>query len=167
MDAETYFDDTMTLSKMTTESYCRDPKFECHGWAIKWSENHEPRFYTHEECVHIFKEEDWSDTAILAHHAAFDGLILSHHYGVRPKFWFDTLSCARLLIGNHLSVGLDALAKQFDLKAKTVPYQLFKGRHWWELPEEVKQLVADGACHDVNLSCSRDSGRRCRLKSLR
>lgn len=151
-DAETYFDDTMTLSKMNTESYCRDPKFECHGWAIKWSEHHEPRFYTHEECVHIFKEEDWSDTAILAHHAAFDGLILSHHYGVRPKFWFDTLSCARLLIGNHLSVGLDALAKQYGMMAKTVPYQLFKGRHWWELSEEVKQQVADGACHDVNLT---------------
>lgn len=142
----------MTLKKMSTEAYCRDPKFECHGWAIKWSENHHPKFYTHAECVHIFKEEDWSDTAILAHHAAFDGLILSHHYGVKPAFWFDTLSCARLLIGNHLSVGLDALAKQFGLSAKTVPYQAFKGRHWGELSEVVQQQVADGACHDVALT---------------
>ena len=45
---------------------------------------------------------DWSKTAVLCHHAHFDGLILAHHYGVRPALWLDTLSMARALIGNHL-----------------------------------------------------------------
>lgn len=151
-DAETYFDNDFTLSKMTTESYIRDPRFECHGWAIKWSPNTEPKWYTHEEAQYIFKQEDWSNIGILAHHSAFDGLILSHHYGVKPKFWFDSLSCARLMLGNHISVGLDSLAKHFGLAAKTVPYNLFRGKHWHELPPDIQQQVGDGACHDVSLT---------------
>ena len=153
-DAETYFADDFTLSKMTTESYIRDHRFEVHGWAIKWGEDYEPRWYTHEQAKVIFAAEDWSDTAIIAHHAQFDGLILSHCYSVRPRFWFDTLSMARLLLGNHLSVGLDSLARHFNLAAKTVPYALFRGKHWRELPESVQQQVAAGACHDVSLTWS-------------
>lgn len=102
----------------------------------------------------ILAETDWSDTCIICHHTQFDGLILSHHYGVQPKLWMCTLSMARLLLGNHLSVGLDALAKHFGLAAKTVPYSLFQGRHWNELTPGVQQMVGNGCCHDVELTWS-------------
>lgn len=151
-DAETYFADDFTLSKMTTESYIRDKRFECHGWAVKWGPDHEPKWYDDRQARYIFAQEDWSDTAIICHHTNFDGLILSHHYGIVPKLYLDTLSCARLLLGNHLSVGLDALAKHYGLAAKTVPYNLFRGKHWNELSQAVQQQVAEGACHDVNLT---------------
>ena len=95
---------------------------------------------------------DWDDIAVLCHHAQFDGLILSHHYGIKPKFWLDTLSMARLCLGNHLSVSLDSLAKHFNLQAKSVPYNLFKGKHWHELSASIQQQVAAGACHDVDLT---------------
>ena len=61
---------------------------------------------------------------------------------------------ARLLIGNHLSVGLDSLAKHFNLSAKTVPYNLFRGVHWHELPDALQKQVADGCIHDVDLTWS-------------
>ena len=99
-----------------------------------------------------FCTEDWSDTAIICHHAQFDGLILSQHYGIVPKLYLDTLSCARLLLGNHLSVGLDALAKHFGLAAKTVPYNAFRNMHWNQLGCVTQQQVVDGACHDVDSS---------------
>ena len=151
-DAETYFADDFTLSKMTTESYIRDKRFEVHGWAIKWGEEFAPRWYSHEQAKYIFTQEDWSDIGIIAHHAQFDGLILSHVYNVKPKLWFDTLSYARMLIGNHLSVSLDSLAKHFNLQAKIVPYHLFKNKHWHELSPDIQEQVANGACHDVNLT---------------
>ena len=143
---------------MTTEAYIRDPRFEAHGCAIRWG--FPSNMHADGECIWkpgydlktFFKIIDWDNTAILCHHAQFEGLILSHHYGINPKFWFDTLSMARLLLGNHLSVGLDNLAKHFGLAAKTVPYNLFRGKHWYELDPVVQKQVADGAIHDVNLT---------------
>ena len=152
LDFETFYSDDFTLSKMTTESYIRDPRFEAHGCALKMSPDLPARWWSQGELKEFFGEIDWSNTAVLCHHAQFDGLILSHWYGVKPKFWFDTLSMARLLLGNHLSVSLDNLSKHFHLDAKNVPYNLFKGKHWNELAPAVQQQVGDGACHDVELT---------------
>lgn len=151
LDYETFFSDDYTLSKMTNEAYLRDPRFEVHGCAVRTPDGtiswlDQTRFR------HWAAGVNWQQFAILCHHGQFDAAILSWHYGIKPKVILDTLSMARLLIGNHLSVGLDSLAKQFGLAAKTVPYNLFKGRHWAELPQSVQQEVAAGACHDVELT---------------
>ncbi len=151
-DAESYFDFEYSLSRMSTESYIRDPRFECHGAAIKWSKSTPAKWYDAKELRYVLKEEDWSDKWLWAHHCQFDALILSHHYNVHPKMLGDTLSCARLLLGNHVSVGLDSLAKHFGLQAKIVPYNDFKGRHWNELSPVIQEKIADGACHDVELT---------------
>jgi hypothetical protein len=44
---------------------------------------------------------------VLAHHAHFDGLILSHHFGRRPKVWLDTLSMARAVHGVDVGGSLE------------------------------------------------------------
>lgn len=147
LDFETFFSTEFTLSKMTTESYIRDPRFEAHGAAIKWSANEPAGWYNESALKKVLAQQDWSDTAVICHHAQFDCLILAHHYGVRPRFIFDTLSMARLLLGNHLSVSLDSVRKHFNMSAKQTPYELFKGRHWHELTPDVQRLVAQG-CED-------------------
>lgn len=152
LDFETFFSDEYTLSKMTTESYIRDPRFEAHGVAIRWATGQTEWCSSSRGLRDFFRFHKINECAVLAHHAQFDGLILSHHYGIKPKLWFDTLSMARLLLGNHLSVGLDQLAKHFGLAAKTVPYNLFKGKHWNELSPPVQQQIGVGACHDVELT---------------
>lgn len=134
---------------MSTEHYIRDPRFEAHGCAVKLSPDLPAKWWDRGELPQLFSEVDWSTKAILCHHAQFDGLILSHHYGVRPRFWLDTLSMARLLLGNHLSVSLDAVRKHFGIPAKLTPYNLFRGKHWSELDSAVKKMVADGACDEV------------------
>lgn len=151
MDAETFYSNEFTLSALTTEEYVRDPRFEVHGWAIRTPDGN-TFWLTHEQFVAWAATIDWSQTAVLCHHAQFDGLILGHHYGIKPKMFLDTLSMARLLIGNHLSVSLKSLAEHFGLDPKNVPYDLFKGKHWEELTPEVQKLVATGACHDVELT---------------
>lgn len=148
-DFETHFGDDYTLSKMSTEAYIRDPRFEAHGCAIKWSPDLPAKWWNGDELPALFKETDWSDVFLIHHHAQFDGLILSHHYNVHPKMFGCTLSMARLLLGNHISVSLDSVRKQFGLPEKRTPYNLFRGKHWGELTPDVQQQVADGACDEV------------------
>lgn len=146
LDFETYFDKDYTLSNMTTEAYVRDPRFKVHCLGFKGAADltitmDEPRglyIAAIREC------------AVLCHHAHFDGLILSHHYGIKPAFWFDTLSMARLVLPHLKSHSLSSLAKHFGMPEKTVPYNLFKGVR--DLPLETYKLVADGCAHDVELT---------------
>ena len=137
---------------MTTEAYVRDPRFSILGAAVRFPKGNVDWFDKH-----AFGDGtvcDWSKTALLCHHAQFDAFILNHHYGIRPYAICDTLSMARLVLGNHVSVSLDSLSRHFGLAAKNVPYQLFKGKHWHELSPDIQRQVADGAIHDVELTYS-------------
>jgi len=151
LDFETYFDDAYTLKKLTTENYVRDPRFTVLGCAVKHP-NTPAKWFDRRQFEEGAKTINWSETTVLAHHAHFDGLILSHHYGIKPRYWLDTLSMARMMLGNHLHVGLDALASHFKLQAKHVPYEKFKGLHWHQLSPDVQAEIAGGACHDIELT---------------
>lgn len=149
LDFETYFADEYNLDNMTTESYVRDKRFEAHGAAIKWGNTEAAQWYNAEQLKWQLAQEDWSDVGLITHHAHFDGLILNHHYGVRPKLHICTLSMARLLLGNHLSVSLDAVRTHFGMPHKRTPYNLFKNKHWHELDPGVQHFLADGCCDEV------------------
>lgn len=149
LDFETFFSDEYTLSKLSTEAYIRDPRFKAHGAAIKWSKSTSARWYDEKQLRQVLNEYDWSNTFLVCHHMQFDGLILSHHYNVHPKMLGCTLSMARLLLGNHLSVSLDNVRKHFGMPLKTTPYNLFKGKHWHEMDEQTQDLVAEGAEDEV------------------
>lgn len=151
LDFETFYGDEYTLSKMTTESYIRDPRFEILGCGVRMPDGSRG-WLDKQQFAAWVPTIAWQNFAVLAHHAQFDGLILSHHYGVKPGYWLDTLSMARLILGNHLSVALASLSEHFHLAAKSVPYNLFKNRRWHELDPATQQLVADGCLHDVDLT---------------
>jgi DNA polymerase bacteriophage-type len=142
--------DPYTLKSMTTEAYCRDKRFEMHGIAIKWDAATNPVWYDEREFRYVAKEEDWSDVFLISHHANFDHLVLSHHYGVHPRMSGCTMSMARLMLGNHIGVSLDSVRSQFGISAKTTPYGLMEGRHWSDMDQNTRQLVADGAIDEVN-----------------
>jgi DNA polymerase len=149
IDFETYFGDDYTLSKMTTEAYIRDPRFEAHGAAIKWDKSTSAVWYDQRELAYILKEEDWSDVFLICHHSQFDGFILSHHYNVNPAMFGCTLSMARLLLGNHLSVSLDSVRRHFGMASKTTPYHLFRGKKWAAIDDNARRQIAEGACDEV------------------
>lgn len=143
LDFETYFDADYTLSKMTTEAYVRDPRFKMHMMGYK--PGNDPT-----NVLTRWPLSPRAEVAIACHHAAFDGLILSHHYGIRPAFWFDTLSMARLVFPHAKSHSLGSLAKMLDLPEKTVPYESFKGVR--DLPPDLYNHVAEGCINDVELT---------------
>jgi hypothetical protein len=147
LDLETYFADDFTLSKMSTEAYIRDPRFKAHGGAIKWSKDHAAKWYDEVQLRYVLSQEDWSDVFLICHHAAFDGLILSHHYGVVPKMYGCTMSMARLLYPIHVSVSLDSVRAQLNFPPKRTPYNLFRGKRWEELDQTTRQTLAEG-CED-------------------
>ena len=152
LDFETYFDHEFTLSKLTTEAYIRDPRFEAHllGW---YNPATGARGYVeHEHIKEWMVSVGWEHTAVLCHHAQFDGLILSHVYGVKPMAWLDTLSMARLLVGNHVSASLKSLTERFDLPEKTVPYGKFRGVRWRDIPPGLRQELGEACVHDCVLT---------------
>jgi hypothetical protein len=146
---ETYFSDDYTLNKLSTEAYIRDPRFKAHGAAIKWAPDKKAIWYDEITLRTVLQQTDWSDVCLIHHHANFDGLILTHHYNISPKMWACTLSMARLLIGNHLSVSLESVRKYFGMPAKSTPYNLFKNKTWEEMSPDLRRQVADGACDEV------------------
>lgn len=148
LDAETYWSPDYTLSKMTTEAYVRDPRFELIGMAV--SIDQKPPVWLEEAQWRYFAANvDWSQVACTAHHAHFDGLILSHHYGVRPARWLDTLSMSRAYHAGQLSNSLEALLVHHGLRPKGDYVQHAKGKHRHDLtPAEFAEYGAY-SCNDV------------------
>lgn len=150
-DWETFFDRKggYTLDRMSTESYIRDPRFQAHGCAIKWSPNEAAIWYDGNEVRAVMDATDWRDVFLIHHHAHFDAMIENHHYGVRPGGLGCTLSMARLVLGNHLSVSLDSVRRHFGMPVKRTPYHLFDGKRWEDLTPAVRQQIGVGACDEV------------------
>jgi hypothetical protein len=155
IDFETYFDNDYTLKKLTTEAYVRDARFDAHGAALydgvgaAWLSPKQLK----EQCeVWRACQRSGVKIALLAHHAHFDGLILSHHFDFCPDIWLDTLSMARVVFDSGVKNGLDDIASRLGFVAKSVPYELFKGKHWDELSDDVQWQVGNGCIHDCRLT---------------
>lgn len=117
IDFETYYDKDYSLSKMTTEAYVRDERFEVIGVGVKVND-YPTDWYSGDNPGKFLKSLDYSNKAILCHHAAFDGAILSWHYGIKPKLWLDTLSMSRPLHNMTVGGSLAALATYYSLGVK-------------------------------------------------
>lgn len=117
IDFETYYDKDYSLSKMTTEKYVRSPLFEIIGVGIKVND-YPADWYSGDAPGKFLKSLDYSDKAVLCHNTAFDGAILSWHFGINPRLWLDTLSMARPLHGGTVGCALAKLAVHYGLGEK-------------------------------------------------
>ena len=134
---------------MSTEEYVRHPWFQLHGAAIKEHPNQRAFWLAEPELRNWLQQQDWQNIFLISHHAQWDHFALSWHYNVMPKMSGCTLSMARLLLGNHLSVSLDAVRRHYGMPLKSTPYNLFRGKHWHEMTAQVQQQVAAGAVDEV------------------
>jgi DNA polymerase I-like protein with 3'-5' exonuclease and polymerase domains len=117
IDFETYYDKEYSLSKMTTEAYIRSPLFEVIGVGVKVND-YPTDWYSGDNPGRFLKSLDYSKRAILCHNTAFDGAILSWHFGIRPRLWLDTLSMARPFHNITVGGSLAALAAYYGLGKK-------------------------------------------------
>jgi DNA polymerase len=151
LDFETFYSQEYSLSKLTTEQYVRDPRFEVIGVALKQG-NAAPEWYAGPDVAPALRAVDWSNTAVIAHHAQFDGFILNHHFGIKPAFWMDTLSMARALVGADVGGSLDRLSTHFGLGVKGKEVLDAKGKHLGDFSPSELAKYGVYCCNDAELT---------------
>lgn len=127
LDWETAYGQDYTLSKMTTESYVRDPRFQTIGIGVKLDDA-PSRWLSEADFRAWAATVPWADVAVCAHNAAFDLFILSHHYNIRPGFILDTQSMAAALHGPTEAKSLAKLAERYKLGEKGKEVIAAKGK---------------------------------------
>jgi DNA polymerase len=130
LDFETYYDNDYSLSKMSTEDYVADPRFDVIMAGIKIG--NEPAYWA-KGGVEILRERFdriglW-DGCVIAHNMMFDGLVLQKHFGKLPKM----LICTRFMAAPFFkpytrSLSLDSCMKLTGLGVKGTTVNDMKGR---------------------------------------
>jgi hypothetical protein len=117
VDFETYYDKEYSLSKMSTEDYVMDPRFEIIMVGVK--KNDEPT-----EVLSFHSTTEYRDAlialgvhrgAVVCHNTLFDGLILQAQLDLHPLLYIDTLGMAQALLKPfHRSISLASCLKHLD-----------------------------------------------------
>ena len=163
LDFETYYSKDYSLSKLTTEEYVRDSRFEVIGVAVKKSSFAKGKNYHHldaaqwhtgskKQIAKFLSQFDWSNSVAVAHNAMFDMAILNWHFGIKPKKIADTLSMSRALHAIEVSHGLAALSEYYALGKKGTEVHDAIGKKRLDFtPEEIEAY--GGYCvQDVELT---------------
>lgn len=120
IDFETYYSQVYSLTKMSTEDYIRDPRFEVILVGIKIG-NEAPYWFsgTMQQVKEHLYGLQLAGCMILAHNMMFDGLILAIHFGIFPFMYCDSLMLAQALLKPFSrSISLDSCLKHLDLGIK-------------------------------------------------
>ena len=151
IDFETYYDQQFSLSKMTTEAYIRDPRFEIIGVGIKVND-YPTDWYSGDNPGKFLKSLDYSKRAILCHNTAFDGAILSWHFGIKPRLWLDTLGMARPLHNVTVGGSLAKLVSYYGLGKKGDEVVAALGKRKADFTEADLAQYGEYCKNDVNLT---------------
>ena len=153
LDFETYYDREFSLSKLTTEAYVRDPRFEVIGVGIKvngaeteWASG------THEQIKEYLDSFDWSDAMLLCHNTMFDGAILNWRFGIRPKVYADTMCIARAIHGVETSASLKAVSEKYGIGQKGTEVVQALGKRREDFTSAELSRYGDYCVNDVDLT---------------
>lgn len=151
LDFETYWDADYTLKKLSTSEYVRHKLFEALCCSIKVGNRVPFCHFGKENIAKALAQIDWNEATLLCHHTQFDGLILSHHFGVVPKRYACSLSLARALHPKIERNDLATVAVRYGKQNKlSIPD--FKGKHLDDLTKDDRRETATYCNGDVQ-SC--------------
>lgn len=154
IDFETYYDAKFSLSKLTTEEYIRDPRFEVIGVAVKVEDGLTQWFSGTKAQTRrwLLEEFNWANSIVVAHNAMFDMAILSWHFGIKPKRIADTLCMARAIDGPDAGNSLAKLAERHGLGVKGDEVVHALGKKRIDFTQDELLRYADYCCNDVDLT---------------
>lgn len=152
VDLETYYDKDYSLSKLTTEEYVNDPRFEIIGMGIKindmpaaWISYPDQRIYG--EVLRRFAAHGF-----ICHNTRFDGAIIEWKMGVRPAIWFDTMGMARPKHNASCGVSLAKLATQYGIGEKGTEVVTAMGKRRADFTEAELAQYGEYCKNDVELT---------------
>lgn len=152
IDFETYYSKEFSLSKITTEEYIRDDRFEVIGVAVKVDAGETQWFSgTHDETATFLAQFDWAGSMVLAHNCAFDAAILNWRFGIRPRALADTMSMGNAVGDGAGSVSLSALAQKYELGEKGTEVIDALGKRRLDFTAQELQAYAEYCINDVEL----------------
>lgn len=154
IDFETYYDSDYSLSKMSTEDYVADDRFEIIMVGVKC--NDEPTEVFSAKSDQEYK--DWllslgvDRGAVLCHNTMFDALILQYRLGICPSLMLDTLCMAQALLKPfHRSISLASCLKHTKSPVTKGTYVGdMKGRRLSSLTDSEFQKYAAYCATDVD-----------------
>jgi DNA polymerase I-like protein with 3'-5' exonuclease and polymerase domains len=153
IDFETYYDKEYSLSKITTEEYVRHKQFEVIGVGVKVDDGKTEWYSGPKEKVRFWLGKfSWSEALVLAQNTAFDGAIMSWHFGIKPKGWLDTMCMGRALHGVDASASLKALAERYEVGAKGDEVVAALGKRRDDFTEEELERYGSYCRNDVELT---------------
>jgi DNA polymerase len=154
IDFETFYEkSTFSLSKLTTEEYVRDDRFEVIGVAVKVNDGEtEWASGTHEQIKGWLEGFDWANSMAIAHNMMFDGFILSERFGIFPKVYADTLSMGRAIHGVEVGGSLAVLAQRYNLGIKGDEVIAASGKNRADFTDEELDRYGDYCVNDVELT---------------
>ena len=153
IDMETFYSQTYSLSKLTTEEYVRGKEFEVIGVSVKVNDG-ETRWFsgTYDNTKRFLESFDLPNNLALAHNAMFDAAILSWHFGINPHGWLDTLSMARAIHSTEVGGSLAKLVEFYNLGEKGTEIVRALGKHRLDFNEEDLALYGEYCINDADLT---------------
>lgn len=115
IDFETFYSRTVTLKKMTIDTYVGHPDFKVHGVSLAIDDG-PIKWYTEKDAAEALQV--CKNQPIVCHNAYFDAYILRYCYGVVPPFIYDTMCMARAIYGPEKSAALKSIAGELGLGHK-------------------------------------------------
>lgn len=150
-DAETFYDRDYSLTKMSTEAYIRDPRFETIGVAIKLDDG-PIRWYPKPEVADALKDLPWDDALLVGQNTMFDAAILAWHYDIHPKMLGDIMLMSRALFPHEKSHSLKAQAERERLGEKGDEVINALGKRYRDFTDATLDAYASYCCNDVHLT---------------
>ena len=152
LDFETYYDSDVSLRKLNTMTYVKHELFKVQGVGIKINDG-PTEWFGADETTDALHKIDWSSSAILCHNTKFDGYILTHHYKLTPKYYYDTRA-----MSSGLFPGQSASLK--DLAIRLFPFNdkmrkgddLIKTKGIYDLPPDIEEALGTYCIQDCDVT---------------
>lgn len=153
LDFETYYDKEYSLSKITTEEYIRDPRFQVIGVSTMvnrdapvWVSGPSSTVLAH------LRTLPWDNAMVLCQNTMFDGAILTWRCGIKPKALADTMLMSRAIYGVEVSHSLKAITERLGVGAKGNEVLNALGKRRTDFTEEQLAAYGEYCINDVALT---------------